>query len=265
MRNIHPAALIGLLLNFILAYLLFAALLGLDVSGLEPADQELFEALSLAVAEVRPIFYALLAAQAVALGLIGAGIGTGLGLAMAAGFFMLPGSLIYLLGCALSYYNVKYAAFRKAPLNYAGAHFLFPGANMIKTRILTMALLLSAGLCLLTGYATGYNTYDMMFIMLGLALAGAYCMARARRQAALGLYDQHLTLCPALFASPILLPYKDIAGAQLRDDGGIVFDLKGGNGPGRLVWQSTAVLPAQRRQALEELGAALTASGVALR
>lgn len=258
MRNIHPAAWAGLFLNFGMVYLLYSAIVGMDLSIFEGQDREILETLVRAVDEARPMLYAILAGQAVALGLIAMGMAAGVILAAASGFFLLPGSMVYLIGCALSYYRVKYADFIQAPPGYADAHFVFRSMGLSRTRIMTGALLLSALMLTLLG------AFDMSLVLLGMGLGGVYCTVRAAKNQALSLHDDHLTISPAIFAARILIPYAAVRKAALLDDESITFEVETAAGVKELNWNLRAVAPQERRAALEELGAALTANNVPL-
>lgn len=264
MKSIHPAAWIGLLLNFFLSWVLFSALLGMDATALEGDERALVEALIEAATAIKPLYYSMLAAQAVALGCIVSGLAFGLPLAVISGFLMLPASLVYLIGCALSHYRIKFAMFSAAPPGNQGAHFVFTSAALKKTRMLAIILLVSAAACLLLSLGAGYNMLDVVLAFLGMSMAGAYCMARAQKNPALSLYDSHLTLNPALFAPRLFLPYADIHQATLLDNGSIRFEIDSAKTRHILTWSLNAVAPEERRAALQELAAALTANGVAL-
>jgi hypothetical protein len=87
---------------------------------------------------------------------------------------------------------------------------------------------------------------------------------RARRNHALALYDDYFTLPPGLLAPRILIPYSIVRLATLNDDQSVRFDLDMPKGLARLRWSLRNVAPGYRREALEELGAALSAHGVPL-
>lgn len=259
MRHIHPAAWVGLLLNFGLTIYTFSTLGSLDLSGLEGQDKEMVEAVITAVMEVQPLYYVMLAGQAVALGLIVTGLGFGLGLAaLAAFFFMPPLNMIYLIGCALTHFRIKYAAFRKAPQGRAGAHFTFPAFALKMARVLTGALLLSALISMFIGL------YDIGVIFFSLGLGGIYCVLRAAKNHALSLYDDFFTLTPGLLAERLLIPYNEVRKATLNEDESILFEVEGPAGAQALAWSLRSLWPEDRRAGLEELAAALTARDVPL-
>lgn len=259
MRIIHPAAIIGILLNFGLAWMLFTALGSFDISMLRPEDQETMTAIIEAVYAIRPVYYGLLVLQVIGLALIVLRVRFGLGLAGVAAFFMLPGSLIYIIGCALTYNRVRYENFPPAPKDpYSGAFFVYPSAWAPKARIATgVSMLVSLG-ALLLGYS------DVALIMFGMSLAAFYCALRAARHHALALLRDTFVLVPALFAPRIALAYRDVRGAELFDDR-ILFAVETPDGAAALAWSLRNLEPRERDKAIEELGAALAAHNVPLR
>lgn len=260
MRYVHPAAIAGLLLNFALAWFLFSILERFDLSLLQPEDRATMSAIIDAIFAIRPVYYALLAVQAVALGLIVLRVRFAMFLAAFSAFFMLPGSLIYLIGCALTNSRTKYGAYATAPAQiYANTRFLYPSAMAPKARIATGVAVVAALGALLLGSA------DIGVIMFGMSLAGFYCALRAARSHALALRDDDFVITPELFAPRIIIRYADVDTATLGDDDRIIFDIHGTEGPGRLVWSLRNLEPKDRRAAVEELGAALVAHHVRLR
>jgi hypothetical protein len=258
MRHIHPAAWAGLLLNFVLAYVLFSSLADLDLSVLHDQEREFMESIVAVVEEMKPLYYGSLGVQVVSLGLVASGFGFGMALAIISAFFMLPASMFYLVGCALTHFRVKYAAFYKAPAGYMGAHFTFPSSNLKMARVLTGALLLAAlaGMLLMS--------FDVALAFLGMSLGGVYCTVRASKNLALSLHDEYFTVTPALFADRLLVPYDEVRRATLNEDETISFEVEGPAGPARLRFPLRVVRPEERRAALEELAAALNAHGVPL-
>lgn len=259
MRNVHPAALVGVLLNFVLAWMLFAALANFDMSLLSPEDQETMQAIIDAVYAIKPVYYALLALQVLALAFIALRVRFGLGLAAIAAFFMLPGSLIYIIGCALTYYRVRYDAFATASKNpYGDALFVYPSSWAPKARIGTgIAMLASLG-----GLLLGYH--DIALILFGVSLAGFYCAIRAGRHHALALLRDAFVIVPELFAPRLSVPYRDVREATLSGDT-IVFDLETPGGARQLAWNLRGLETRERYAAVEELGTALAAHHVSLR
>ncbi len=260
MRNVHPAALAGVLLNFALAWMLFAALANFDMSLLRPEDQETMRAVIEAVQAVKPVYYGLLALQLIALAFIVLRVRFGLGLAAVAAFFMLPGSLIYIIGCALTYYRVRYDGFsapdKKDP--YGGALFVYPSAWAPKARIATGVAMLSSLGALLLGY------HDIALVLFGVSLAGFYCAFRAGRHHALALLRDAFVIVPDLFAPRLAVAYRDVREATLLDDK-IIFDLETPGGARQLAWGLRSLDVRERNEAVEELGAALAAHHVSLR
>lgn len=259
MRNVHPAAIIGVLINFALAQMLFATLAGFDLSMLRPEDQEAMNAIIEALYAIRPVYYGLLVLQAVALAMIVLRVRFGLALASLAAFFMLPGSLIYIIGCALTFHRLHYGFFAFAPNNpYRDAIFVYPSAWASKARIATGVSILLSLVALLLGY------YDIAVILFGISIAAFYCALRAARHHALALLSEGFVLVPALFAPRLAIAYRSVQEATLHNDS-ILFDIETPNGPARLAWSLRNLEPRDRGTAIEELGAALAARHVSLR
>lgn len=259
MRNVHPAALAGVLLNFALAWMLFAALANFDMSLLRPEDQETMQAVIEAVQAIKPVYYGLLALQVIALAFIVLRVRFGVGLAAVAAFFMLPGSLIYIIGCALTYYRVRYDGFGTAGKDpYSGALFVYPSAWAPKARVGTGTAMLASLGALLLGY------HDIALILFGVSLAGFYCAIRAGRHHALALLRDAFVIVPELFAPRLAVAYRDVREATLLDDK-IIFDLETPGGARQLFWGLRSLDARERNEAVEELGAALAAHHVSLR
>ena len=259
MRHIHPAALAGLLINFALGWIFFSAVQSLDVSRLTGQEQELLQALPPVLETIRGLFIGLLVCQALALGLIASGVKFGVILAVLAGFFSLPGSLVYCIGALFSYDRVKYAAFAEASPDRSGAPVLvFHALIAQKTFFFSGAALLLFFLLLWAGWG------DVAILFLGLGLAGLFLALRSRRLHALTLQDDCCTVTPGLFSRRLLLSYSDVSLATLLEDESIRFQVKTPEGTATLAWSLRTVEPRQRRDALEKLGAALAAHGVPL-
>lgn len=259
MRYIHPAAWAGLLLNFIMGLALFSALGGFDFSLLPEAEREMMENFAEALDAIQPVYYALIGLQAGALVLTALGFSFGLPLAVLGAFFMLPGSLVYLLGCALTHYRRKYADFALAPRAGAGALFAFPPFAVRKMRLLMGASFISGAVCLMMG------AMDVGLILFGLACSALYCALRASKNPALTLHETYCTVSPGIFAGSLVLPYTAIRAATLHADERIEFVVQKQDGSqAALVWSSGVVEPSLRRAAIEELGAALYAHRVTL-
>jgi len=259
MRMIHPAAWAGLLLNAALAFMLFHALEVMDLSTLEVAQQEAWEELRVLILEtVRPFYLTLLLMQAVALFLIVRRAPFALPVAFIGGLLTIPLGFVYLLGSLLTYYRIKYADFAEAPAGYAGARYIFPSFILKKMRIFAGAsFAVFVALLLL-------DSFNLSVSFLALTLVGLYCTLRAGKNHALALYDDSLTLTPGLLAPKLLLPYSNITLATLRENETIQFEVNTPGGSRSLIWPLLTVDPTQRRQAVEELGAALDARGVPL-
>jgi hypothetical protein len=262
MHNIHPAAWLGLLFNLAVGWLVFSGVNTLDVSALPATDQETARNFIQAVSAVRPFFFGLLLIQVVSLALIASGRGYGLIPAAAAAFFMMPGSLFYLIGCALSHCRVKYAAFRPAPSASALGRALFVrrSSYLPVSRALTVTFFLAAAASHML-----LRSPDFTLIFAGLAAAGVYCTLRAGKNPALRLFDEYFVFSPAFFAHPLLARYVEVEEARLKDRDTIIFLLHTDAGTRELRWSLHNLDKQSRKDAVTELGAALEAHQVPLR
>ena len=260
MRIVHPAALVGLLLNVMLFFILYRTLESMELAVMDDASRAAWgEFNSLMLGTIRPFHMTLLFAQTAALVLMVMRVPfVPLVLAFIAAGLTLPGSLVYLIGCLLSHYRIKYAAFPVAPPAYQGASFIFPSFAVRKMRVFA-AISFAAGLFLLW-----LGDYSFSVTFFAVSIVGVYCLYRAKAIHALSLHDRHLTLSPGLLAPKLLSPYDAVELATLFENGVIQFEIGTPGGTQRLVWPSQAVEPALRRQAIEELGSALGAHGVPL-
>jgi hypothetical protein len=258
MRLVHPAALVGLLLNFARVWMLFSNMENIVASQLSDQDPEILEAVISMLPTVRMLFIGLLLFQALALGLIATGVGFGSVLALVAGFFMLPESIIYCIGALLSRDRVKYAAFAEASPDCAKARLIFRSQDRKKCFFFAGASLVLFVLFLLAGWE------DQSVVFFGLALAGLFLALRATRYHALALHDDYFTLTPGIFSRRLLLPYSSVSLATLFDNESIHFQVQRPEGTAVLAWSLRTVVPEERRAALEELGAVLSEHGVPL-
>jgi hypothetical protein len=261
MRNLHPAAWVGLLFNLAMGWLVFAGVNALDISTLPEPDRATAETFIQAVSAVRPLFFGLLLLQALALALIASGRGYGLIPAALASFLMLPCSLPYMIGSLLSHGRVVYADYRTVPAAArAQALFVFRSAYLSKARALTAIFTLATFAC----YALLHSP-DLMLIGAGLAATGAYCMLRAGRHPALSLHDDYFIFSPAFFAPLIAAKYKEIEEARLEDTNAITFRLSTEAGTRALRWHLRNLDRRDKKEAVTELGAALEMHRVPLR
>ena len=254
MRFIHPATWAGIFFNCFLIYVLFSAFNNLDISTIPPSERALIEM----VQSARPILFLMLVAQVVAIALIASRFAAGLVLAGISAFFMMPASILYLMGCLLSHFNWKYDAFAAAPKGYAGAIRQF---RAVAARNMWYATAASMGLCFVT-FAGGM--IDLAAIFLSTGIASIYMAMRSGEAHALSLHETYIIIVPALLAKRILVPYDTVNKAALLADETIIFEVRTGTGTYPLTWSLRSVEPASRREALEELGAALTAHNVPL-
>jgi hypothetical protein len=261
MRNIHPAAWGGLLLNLAMGWLVFAVVNAMDLSSLAESDRATAENFVQAVTAVRPLFFGLLIIQALALALIASGRGYGLIPAALASFFMLPGSLPYLIGCALSHGRTTYAGYKPAPARAIRTRplFVFRSAYLTTARVLTALFALAAFAC----YALLHSP-DFMLAGAGLAAAGVYCMLRAGNQPALSLHEEYFIFSPAFFAPLLAAAYEDVEEARLEDTNAITFRLRTEAGTRELRWNLRNLQKRDKAEAVTELGAALETRHVPL-
>jgi hypothetical protein len=261
MRNIHPAAWVGLIFNLALGWLVFTGINALDISTLPESDQATAENFIQAVLAVRPFFFALLLLQAFSLALIASGRGYGLIPAALASFFMLPGSLPYLIGCALSHGRATYADCRPAPPAAARtrAFFVRRSAYLDVSRALTALSVLAA----LASYMLLHSP-DFTLIGAGLAAACAYCMLRARNNPALSLHDEYFVFSPAFFAPLLTARYDEVEEARLEDRNAITFLLRTDTGTRALRWNLRNLDRRDRKETVTELGAVLETHHVPL-
>ncbi len=240
-------------------YVFFRALTGVDLSLFSPEERQIMDVLLGSLETLRLFYYAVLAMQALALGMLATRVRFGLGLAIVASIIMLPWSLIYLIGCALSHYRGKYAEFTLAPPDAAkqGGRVFSAGA-IKKLRFAVFGALAFSFGCL------AINWYNVGTIAFGFGLAAFYTAARARKNPALALYQEYFTVTPSLFADSLLIRYDAVRSATLHDNESILLKVENSGAPGSLVWSLRSVETEQRRAALEELGAALSAHSVPL-
>lgn len=259
MRIVHPIAWVGLFLNVALAFLLYNSLGGMDLAAMDEASRAAWEELSaILLHTVRPFHLALLLAQTAALGLMAMRVPFALGVAFIAAMLTIPGSFVYLLGCLLTHYRVKYADFAVAPAGYRGARHIFPAFALRKMQVFSLVNF-SAGL-----FLVWRGDYMVSFTFFALTLVGLYCLYRARAIHALSLHGDHCTLNPGLFAPRLRISYADVELATLFENETIQFTIRTPDGRRSLLWPLQTVRPEQRRQAVEELGAELDACGVPL-
>lgn len=263
MRMIHPAAWVGLFLNVILAFMFFQALATMDLSTMEAAHREAWwELQDFILGTIRPFYMTLLLLQAAALFLLLHRKPFALPLAFISGLLTVPVGFVYLMGCLLTHYQLKYAYFPPVPptlIGSVGARHIFPSGAARKMRLLTISASAAFAVLFLLG------SYNLAATFFALSWVGLYCAMRAAKNHALVLYDDGLTLTPGLLSPALWLPYANITLATLYDNASIEFEVSAPGGPPQfLVWPLRTLDPAQSREAIEELGAALHARGVPL-
>jgi hypothetical protein len=259
MRMIHPAAWFGLFLNAAFTFLFFQTIQNLDLAAFEGAQQDFWRELQAVMLEMRSVYLAVLLAQAGALFLIVYRVSFAFVVALVSGVLTTPIGFVYLVGSMLTQYQVKYADFTSAPAVYGRARQIVPAFVLKRRRLFTGSSIAAFALFVFM------KNFNMAASFFALGLVGMYCAARAGKNHALALHDDGLTLSPGLFAPSLLLPYSSITLATLHENQSIQFDVNTPGGPRSLVWSPFAVAPDQRREAVEELGAALDAHGVPLK
>lgn len=258
MRNVHPAAWIGLLLNILFAYLLYSSLGAIDLAIFAEQDRATVESFLGALEALRPYHLGILALQALALGLMISGLPFGLGLAMFASILTMPGSIVYCIGSLLTHYRVKYAGFEQIVPDASDARIVFKSYAIKRMRLFTMICSTAFFIFAVLG------KLDLAATFMFASLAGIVFISRAKKYPALIISSDHCTVTPGLFASGILLPYVQMHSALLNEDETIHFTMQTPQGTATLVWPLNIVEPKERRAAVEELGAALASHGVHL-
>ncbi|MDR2489074.1 MAG: hypothetical protein LBD42_06250 [Desulfovibrio sp.] len=257
MRYIHPAVWAGLLLNAALMAMLsmtLSYLRSLPPSEISTVDPSLFAALE----TLQPLMFPLLSIQAAAVGLIASRIKAGIVLAIIAGFFELPASLVYIIGCLLSHYRFKYSVFPSVAA-HDQAQAVFPSAYVSILPYLALGGFALGALC----FVTGSRDWGLMAFSLG--LAGSYLHSRAKKFYALSLHHTYFTVTPGLFADPLKILYSTVQAATLHADKSIHFTIEAK--PGQtltLFWSLLKVEKKSRQAALESLGTTLAAHYVPL-
>ena len=256
--HLHPAAWIGFLLNCLVVYLFLTALAGIDVNVFTEEERHLIGAVMEKGEAIRSILYVILAMQAVAMGLLATRSVLGLPIAVLGALLMLPGSLVYLIGCLLTHYRNKFSDFIPAPKAYGEALFRFSAAF---APIMRIAASVSIALSFLAVYIGWLNAAALCF---GVSLAALFFAFRSRTTPPLAIFRDCCTVTPGLFASSVLIPYASIRLATLRPDECILFEVETEQGLRSLPWSLRSVVQSERREALERLGSALSEHGVPL-
>jgi hypothetical protein len=203
---------------------------------------------------ILPLFTGLLAMQAVSLGLIVVKNRFGILAAAVSGGMMMPLGLIYVAGCLLTHYAVKYAPFEHAPQGSRGE--AFPSSRTRALRVISGAGILLGLFGLLT------QGWPFFGLFLGIGCLALYMSLRIAANPPLGMLPDALALAPSMFADRLRLPYKDIRKATLLDDHTIRFTVETPSGERELDWSLNLVMPSRRRTAFERLIAVLDGAGV---
>ncbi len=206
MKNIHPVALCGLLLNAAFIYLLSELVPYMDASMLSEQEQQMVAL----VPDMIPNLLLYLGIQAVGLALIEKKIRFGYLVALVGTMFMLPVSLVFGVGCLFGFYNQKNTGLPALNVPLLLAERKFPSS-------LTMPLAISGGALAVCGYLlfTGSNNP----VGVGLLFFGIMNCALAYRAyitPPLVLFDTFMSITPNFMARPVMLSYSAITKAELK-------------------------------------------------
>lgn len=258
MRSLHPAAWVGFLLNCALIYIFFFSLANIDLSQLGEEDRAVFSLLLENIESFRFFFYGAIAAQGVGLGLLASRLPFGLAAAILGALPLVPASLVYLIGCLVTHANNKYIGFSQTPPDYSKARAVFASALVGKMRIASGVAIGASLLAVFIGFP------NMATVCFGISLAALFFAVRSRKNPTLAIFDNFFTLTPGVYTSSILIPYSSVRRATLNPDQSIFFEVESPEDARVLPWSLRSVEPQERRRAMEELGAALSANGVQL-
>lgn len=258
MRFIRPNAWTGLFLDIAMVAVIFTGVSYGDFSAQpEPVQQLMAE---LAASDSFFITYAiLLALQGLGLFLIANRSKAGLAVAVASAFFLLPFSLVYLMGSFSSYYTMKYAAL---PLAQAGAKRQKREFRSGRKSTLVTLFCLGGGFTLFMLTGTGLSPAFVM--LLSFTLTTGYLAYRSGAAPALSLGADHFIMRPHLMAEPVAIAYKDVHSATLLADDSIRLEVDAAGRPITLYWQLPSVAQEEQKAALEAFGDALVDNGVTL-
>ena len=258
MRGIRPQAWIGLLLDALMVLFMFVGVTYGDFSTQpEPVRQimeELAESSSFYIT-----YIVLLALEALALPLIAMRHPAGLVMAIISGFFLLPISLLYLMGCFSSYFTNRYAALSPAPGKEAGPGRAFKAAPR---PLLWSFCGLGSLLTLLFLSSGGVN--PAFVLLLSFTIICSYLIRRVSLAPPLALYDAFFVIRPHILAQTVAIPYKQVQSATLLGDDSLRLEVQTAQGTLTLHWRLNDVDPQDRRRALEEFGKRLVDHGVPL-
>ena len=258
MRGIRPQAWIGLFFNILMVLLMFIGITYGDFSTQPEPTRRLMEELAQSNS-----FYAtytvLIILEALALPLIALRHPAGLLLAVISSVFLLPVSLVYLLGCYSSYFTNGYAALSPAPRSEAGSGRTFKTAP----RPLLRMLCALGGIVTLFSLSSG-GVNPAFVLLLSFTLVCGYFIRRVNLAPPLALYDTYFVIRPHILAQTVAIPYDHVRSATLLADDSILLDVRTAKGTQPVCWRLITVDPQERREALEEFGKRLMAHGVSL-
>lgn len=255
MQLIHPAAIAGILLNGGFIGALYILLPRVDVSVL-PADQQLMLEQT---AQTLPLFFFVLLVQAVSLlllqkkhilGVVGAAIGV---------FLMLPASLVYGVGCLLTYQNVRFRDFSVASPPVSSAKQVF------RSNFITSSLGTAAVCGFMSWFFLSSGALDAGGIALICSIMSLILAVRVQSNPPLAFYESSMVVVPAFFSKRIELPYAALRSATLFQNKTIEFVLHDADrGLLRLNWSLNTVQRSEQKRALEIMARVLRDHNVAL-
>lgn len=258
MRGIRPQVWIGLLVNIFMVLLMFLGITYGDFSTQPEPTRQLMEELARSNS-----FYAtytvLLVLEALALPLVAMRHPAGLLLAVISSVFLLPVSLMYLLGCYSSYFTNGYAALSPAPKNETGYGRTFKTAP----RPMLWAFCGLGGMLTLFFFSSG-GVNPAFVLLLSFTLVCCYFVRRVNLAPPLALYDTYFVIRPHILAQTVAISYEQVRSATLLADDSILLKVQTAKGTLPVLWRLNYVDPQERRDALEEFGKRLMAHGVSL-
>ena len=258
MRGIRSQAWVGLLLDAAMVLLMFIGVTYGDFSTQpEPVRQimeELAESSSFYVT-----YTVLIGLEALALPLIALRHPSGLVMAVISGVFLLPVSLLYLIGCFSSYFTNSYAALSPAPEKEAG-----PGRAFKTAPRPLLWSFCGLGSILTLLFLSGGGVNPAFILLLSFTIVCGYLTRRISLTPPLALYDAFFVIRPHILAQTVAIPYRQVRSATLLGDETLRLEVQTAQGTLTLHWRLNDVDPQDRRRALEAFGKSLMDHGVPL-
>ena len=256
MRGIRPEAWAGLFLDTGMVAFMFIGVTYGDFSAQPQALQQLMQELTQS-----PSFYILyisfLVLQVLALWCISLRFKAGLFLAAFSSFFLMPFSVIFVMGCFASHYTNKYDALAPAPPPGTGRSFQAASNNFFW---------LLSGACgaMTLFFASAEGISPSFVLLLSFTVGSVYRLRRAKSVPPLTLHPTSFVIRPHILAQAVSIPYADVRTATLLADDSLRLDLRTNQGALTMHWRLNDVAPNERREALEDFGKQLQAHGVQL-